>query len=340
MADLTPGSRRDSNRGQLLLIGAFIIAVSFVVLALIVNSAIFTENLATRDEVAGSGDALEYRQEVTQSGGDVLTEINQNNSIDTADQQDKLKNNLGHIDIQGGVQQSAQGRIVEVENDSAVIETGIKVAQDTEEPFSNTTATPDFPATVTDWVVVENVTTTRNLRMNITDLDKLSSPSGASPFELEIENSSASWNMSIIYEDTADLVNITVESPNHGSPEVCTRTATDYIKIDVTRAMVGREPCHALSQTTDGTEMWFGLEDEYDIKFNNYGSIKGTYSFIIDDGDFNDDNFGDGGSNHDDYDHDPYYRDAIYNATVPFKYHTADVGYETEIEIAPGEVPP
>jgi hypothetical protein len=340
VADLTPGSRRDSNRGQLLLIGAFIIAVSFVVLALIVNSAIFTENLATRDEVAGSGDALEYRQEVTQSGGDVLTEINQNNSIDTADQQDKLKNNLGHIDIQGGLQQSAQGRIVEVENDSVVIETGIKVAQDTEKPFSNTTATSDFPATVTDWVVVENVTTTRNLRMNITDLNSLSSPSGASPFELEIENSSASWNMSIIYNDTADLVNITVESPNHGSPEVCTRTATDYIKIDVTRAMVGREPCHALSQTTDGTEMWFGLEDEYDIKFNNYDNIEGTYSFIIDVGDFNEDNFGDGGSNPDNSDHDPYYRDAIYNATVPFKYHTADVGYETEIEIAPGEVPP
>jgi hypothetical protein len=337
VADLTPGSRRDSNRGQLLLIGAFIIAVSFVVLALIVNSAIFTENLATRDEVAGSGDALDHRHEVEQSVEETMIEINRNNSLDS-NLEDLIKSNVDQISTQGGVQQSAQGRIVEVENDSIVIETGIKVAQDTEEPFSNTTATSDDPVS-DNWVVVENVTTTRNLRMNITDLKSLSSP-GGDPFELEIENSSASWNMSIIYEDTPDLVNITVESPNHGSPEVCTRTATDYIKIDVTRAMVGREPCHALSQTTDGTEMWFGLEDEYDIKFNNYGSIKGTYSFIIDDGDFNDDNFGDGGSNHDDYDHDPYYRDAIYNATVPFKYHTADVGYETEIEIAPGEVPP
>ena len=164
MADLSPGSRREGERGQLLLIGAFIIAVSFVVLALVVNSAIFTENLATRDEVAGSGDALEYRQEVTQSGGDVLTEINQNNSIDTSDQDDKLEENLGYINTQGGLQQSAQGRIVEIENGSVVIETGIKVAQDTSRPFSNTSATSDFPAVVTDWVVVEDVETTRNLR--------------------------------------------------------------------------------------------------------------------------------------------------------------------------------
>jgi hypothetical protein len=340
VADLSPGSRREGERGQLLLIGAFIIAVSFVVLALVVNSAIFTENLATRDEVAGSGDALEYRQEVTQSGGDVLTEINQNNSIDTSDQDDKLEENLGYINTQGGLQQSAQGRIVEVENGSVVIETGIKVAQDTSRPFSNTSATSDFPAVVTDWVVVEDVETTRNLRMNITDLDELASPSDPRPFELEIENSSASWGMTIIYEDTTDLVTVTVESPTHGSPELCTRTATDFIEIDVTRGTVGGEPCHALSQTTDGTPMWFGLEGEYDIKFNNYDSIEGTYSFIIDDGDFDDDNFGDGGSNPDDYSYDPYYRDAIYNATVPFNYHTADVGYETEIEIAPGEVPP
>jgi len=340
VADLIPGSRREGERGQLLLIGAFIIAVSFVVLALVVNSAIFTENLATRDEVAGSGDALEYRQEVARSGGDVVTEINQNNSIATSDQEDKLEINLGHINTQSGLQQSAQGRIIEVENGSIVTESGIKVAQDTSRSFSNTSATSDFPVLVDDWVVVENVENTRNLRMNITDLSLLVSPTNPQPFELEIENSSASWNMTIAYNDVTDLVTVTVESPTHGSPEECTRTATDFITIDVTRGTVGGEPCHALSRTTDGTPMWFGLDGEYDIKFNNYDNIEGTYSFIIDDGDFDDENFGDGGSNPDDDDHDPYFRDAIYNVTVPFNYYTEDVGYETEIRIAPGEVPP
>lgn len=338
MADLSPGSRREGERGQLLLIGAFIIAVSFVVLALVVNSAIFTENLATRDEVAGSGDALEFRHEVVRNGGDLMTEINQNNSIATSDQGDKFENSLGHISTQGALQQSAQGRIIEVENSSITIEDGTKIAQDSAKEFGNSSNRPDLQTA--DWVVVEDVSNTRNFKMNVSRADELSAPL-VNPYELIIDNGSASWTMNVSY--ASPLVIVTVESPSSSNPEICTRNRApdESIEIDVTGGTVGGEPCHALTRTTDGTRMWFGLENDYQIEFNNWDSINGTYSLIIDDGTFpNPDNFGDGFGNPSNDNHDPYFRDAIYNATVPFNYYTEDVGYETEIEIAPGEVPP
>ena len=67
---------RDDDRGQIILVAAFAIAVIFVSLALIVNSAIFTENLASRGETAGSDGALSMRAMVETNVGDSMEAIN------------------------------------------------------------------------------------------------------------------------------------------------------------------------------------------------------------------------------------------------------------------------
>jgi len=36
----------------------------------------------------------------------------------------------------------------------------------------------------------------------------------------------------------------------------------------------------------------------------------------------------------------PYTEDAVYSLNVSYSYYTAEVGYESEIRVAPGEVPP
>ena len=54
MADVTARfERRDSARGQLLLLGGIVLAMMFVGIALVLNGSIFAENLATRQ----NGDA-------------------------------------------------------------------------------------------------------------------------------------------------------------------------------------------------------------------------------------------------------------------------------------------
>ena len=80
----------EDDRGQLILVGAFIIAAAFIVLALVVNSAIFTENLATRDDVPGSQDALEFRDEVHQGVSNVIEGTNQNNGQTETDAEESV----------------------------------------------------------------------------------------------------------------------------------------------------------------------------------------------------------------------------------------------------------
>jgi hypothetical protein len=316
VADLTPD--RGGERGQLLLIAAFIIATSFVVLALVVNSAIFTENLATRDDVAGSQDALQHRHEIEQSVGAVVEEINQDNSLSASDADEEIE----AIARQGGVQQAARGRVVDVELDS--IDPGTKIAQDSVGNFSNTTGS------VPDWTVAEDVTHTRNFQINLTDYSELQGPTNA--FRVVVNGSNDDEWIVTIAESGSNDVEILVDRP--GLPtQTCTREFDDFLRIDITDAMVGETPCPALDRNSSGTPLWFGsgVDAPYRIDFRNPGEIAGTYSLIVDDG----------ADPHNFLAIDPpYSTNAIYNLTVAYTYYTTNVGYETAIRVAPGEVPP
>jgi hypothetical protein len=331
VADLIPRpSGRGGERGQLLLIAAFIVAVSFVALALVVNSAIFTENLATRDDVAGSEDALEHRHEVEQSVEETINEINQNNTIlddySTANLDTPVRENVERIARQTGLQQSAQGRVVDIEYLGWV--QGIKVAQDDQRTFTNESGEQD-------WLVMDTVSDTRRMRFNLTTPPSVDLTS--SPFEMDVYDGVNEWSLRIA-EDSVISGDVVVEVDRPGEPpETCTSEFDGFLVIDVTAGTIGGEPCHALTRLTDGTPMWFasGVGPGYEIEFNNGHRIEGTYSFVVDAGALEGDsrNFGSPGSG-------PYTKDAVYSATVLYQYHTEDVGYETPVQVVPGRLPP
>jgi len=330
MADLTPGSRR-RDRGQIILIAAFIIAASFVVLALIVNSAIFTENLATRDDVAGSQDALEHRNEVTRSVGTIVTRVNQDNSLGTAE----AKDTVPEISLQGGLQQSSLGRVVDVE--FAGEQPGEKIAQDIERNF---TSNESVPGPAPDWTLAKDVNRTRNVQFNLTEFDNTTLTDIT--VTLLINDSDDEWEMTIVRElvggTLENAVELEVDPPN-ASPESCERTFGEYVTIDVTGGTFDGEPCHALTQLTDGTDMWLGtdVEDPHDIQFTgDIETVVGTYSMIVS----NNSVSGSSPRYVDDPEAGPYTEDAVYSLDVSYSYYTAAVGYESEIRVAPGEVPP
>lgn len=53
-----------SDRGQLILIAGLVLATLLVAMVLILNAAIYTENVATRAEATDSGDAVAFRATV------------------------------------------------------------------------------------------------------------------------------------------------------------------------------------------------------------------------------------------------------------------------------------
>lgn len=63
------------GRGQMILVGALLLAVTLVALALVTNSVIYTENLASRDEV-NTDDAVVFRQAAADGSQRAIVESN------------------------------------------------------------------------------------------------------------------------------------------------------------------------------------------------------------------------------------------------------------------------
>jgi hypothetical protein len=335
MADLT--RVESGERGQILLVAAFILAVTFVTLALVVNSAIFTENLATRDDVAGSHDALEVRYELQENVGNLMPAVNNESLGDDTALRTDMQEGVENITIDLGIQQSTQGRLVNV---TYVDETvGTKYAQNESRNFTSAA-----PSNSINWNLTEyDDFDVRDFTINVTDPSTLS---GSTPFRVVVADRFApveEWNLTVTEGPNPGETTVEVRHSEHSGVESCTRdhSSDGFVRIDITGGTVGGEPCPALTRLSDGTQMWFGtgVPDTRYIGFRNADNIEGTYSFILDvPMDTASAGFPSASESHPP--DNTFDEDALYSVTVFYEFYTASVRYETDIRVAPGEVPP
>lgn len=338
MAHLT-GPDRDSDRGQLLLVAVLVLAASFIVLALVINSAIFTENLATREDVAGSEEALGYRAVVADSVSESVVAGNEEQSLSsTSDLEEHVKTGVTLLRTQSALSQAMRGGVVSVSYQTST--GGQRIAQDN--ATRNLTSTGGDAA----WTVADDVNRVRNVRFSFTDVDTLGTLGLVnSPFRLNIEDSSGdTWELSVSNETVLGILDsnetaIRVERPD-GTDAECVRQQAesgDPLTVDVTGGTVRDEPCHALRQLSDGTDMYLGtgLGTPREISFENSDNVEGTYSMVIDNGNPEGSNLNSG------YSPDgPYFTNALYDVTLSYAYQSHAVFYDDTIRVAPGEVPP
>ena len=64
------------ERGQLILLGGLTLAVLLVALALVLNAAIYSENLASRGDAIGADDALGFRDETETAVSGLIGKVN------------------------------------------------------------------------------------------------------------------------------------------------------------------------------------------------------------------------------------------------------------------------
>ncbi len=315
MADLIPGDDRRSDRAQLILITAFALAAIFLGLAIIVNSAIFTENLATRSENVDSTEALEYRHSTTQVVGNVIGYANKFNS--TGSTPDPVWRNvsrsIGELNDYTGIQQSQSGAAVALEFDSTT--NGSRIFQ---------TDGTDFTANGSsgDWTLATDVEQTRAFEINVSSFP-------GNDFAVVV-NGTDEWRAEI------DSSGVEVERSN-GASESC--SVTPEI-IDLTGGTVNGESCPALIDTTTGEPLHFGVGviGDYAIEFENPGDIDGDYSLVVDNSTsglkaVNNDNYADDSSPGD----NPQVTPAMYSAVVEMQYQTPELEYVTLVRVAPGE---
>jgi len=328
-----PSDAAGDERGQLLLVAVLVLAAAFIVLALVVNSAIFTENLATRDSVAGSEDALEYRSEVVDSVGAMVVQANAN-GIEESPAVDPETATLGEG---SGFEQALRGSVVEIDYQNDM--TGQRIAQD------NGTRNLTSINNTADWRLAEGVEQVRNVRFAFTDVDADGFWVFDDPFRMHVRGDNGSrWTMEVSDEFGVftDEIGITVETPSNTAHCVQRQSAVEGdFTVDVTAATMDGEPCHALERLSDGTEMWLGtgIAEPYEIEFENGDNADGTYSMVVDSSaNIDTTNFEDSPSPNPE---EPYYiTDAIYSVELGYTYQTHAVAYETDIRVAPGEVPP
>jgi len=303
-------TRPDRDRGQIILVTAFALAVAFVALSVVINGAIFTQNLATRGDTAGGGDALQQRQQAEQMVGDLLEHENGDVSPDAQDLEEAIR----ELSNASSYQQSVAGRAV----DYTAVSTsdGTRVFQDNPGNFTNTSGT-------NNWTVAESVGDTRRFDIDVTDTGELEDP-GDDPFAVTLTDPSSgdTWRMVLSEDSDITLTTTYVDGPDSFTRSCTVSDSLTDVTVNVTDGSFAGEPCAALRfarNVSGGTD---GL-GTYDVHFNNTENVEGTYSLTV--------NTTVGTSDA------PNDKSVLYSATIDYTYRTANLVYETDIRVAPGE---
>lgn len=303
MADLKRIADRDGGRGQLILIGGLSLAVVLVVLALILNSAIFTENLATR----GSG----LSEERNAGGIRTNVEYSVRETIQTANQQASTYSGQDTfvddqvVSISDGLERYAarDGRSISVEYSSGSYVEGTRVSRS-----SGTFQT----------YTVSNVDGVRsfNLQIERSSLASLSLSATPPTGALQIRFTDGTTTRDVyIFEENGDTF-VSVYDGGGTRLGYCRGTGSGQAEVDITAATVDGDHCEAL-------DFFYSLPTTFDIAFTPV-SETGSYEYVVAKPE---------SSVTTPVSDDP----ALYSATVSIRYDSPDVAYETDITVAPGD---
>lgn len=313
MADL----RRD-DRGQVLLIVAFLLAAAFVALALVLNSVIYTENIATRSEEARGTDAIFYKADMTDGAEDLIYTENRNDTSDFSAIDANFRRTVRSMQNRSAILHSMDG----VFTATTVLSTteGRRIGQ-----FN---ASRNFTADsgLEDWDLATDVEGTRSFWINITNSNELETESNIDfllgsnlPFNVTVSDGTDVWAVRI-YQDASVVPSETVVDV-HDAGEC--RTGEDPV-INLTAGTVDGETCSAL-------DFGDGVSTPYTISFENAQKIQGNFSMVVETTTPTLD------SRYDTDTRTPFVFDAIYSSTIDVTYQSADLLYETEATVIPGE---
>ena len=311
------GRSESNDRGQLLLVGALALAVVFVALALLLNTAIYTGNLATRDSGVEAAPTIEYVSESRQAGIDAIASVNRRNNTSATDLNSAFAATMEQWDGLASYHRAVAGDAADVDVGSTT--NGTRIQQDdADRSFTNESGTAD-------WTVASGVTGVRSMRFTVEE-SSLTGPEDPADFlageVFYVNVTSDAGTRRVFVYDTADGPEIRVD--DDGSVTTCESGSDGTFVIDVPNESVGGASCPALGvlDDTDGST---------DIDYRDGERAGGTYTMVVDEppsalslSDLNSPGTG-----------SPYWTDAIYSAELNVTYRTGELDYEATIEVVP-----
>lgn len=324
MADVSRRRLREADRAQLFLVGALALSVIFVVLAVLLNTAIYTGNIATRDPGPGTDEVVEYEGEAASMAGTTLTTVNDRNNSSYAELRSTYGNTIAVWSETANAHKVAD--LADAHLSIVTTNRGSKIGQEQQNGFVNDTGGGNW--------TVANDTAARAFRMNVTQSSLFDTTSGAlsESFYVGFNDSSGEWK-AYVYQNGGSNVSVDVIYPNGtqvGSTCSVDAGANDHAVIELSSARIGGQPCPAF------TKLFRGLSAPYNVTYTNAldggtEQIEGTYSVVVDR------RLSKLETGADDAAGEPYAAPALYSADIQLTYRSSVVTYRTNLRVAPEE---
>ena len=298
------------SRGQIILIAALGIAVTLVALAMITNTAIYTENLATRDTVSGQ-EVVAFQQSMESGASGLLALANRYNATNHTTIRSQFETDVESLRNGTEIASASFGDLSTV----SIIETtnGARIAQNETGNFTDANGAEN-------WTLATGIEQTRRFQMNVTT----SSVNASDPFTVTIENDTAEWTAKISHTES-DTVDVIVSDGN--TTCAVDTTDTESVVVDLSEGRIAENQCELPVFASD-------LSGPYNISFENASNAEGRYVLFVD-------------RTSTDIDGEPYsgpaagpsLQPAIYDATLRVSVQQPDLTYESNVTIAPTESP-
>jgi hypothetical protein len=321
MADVNRTAARGRDRGQLILVTGLLVAVTMVAMVLLLNTAIYTENLASRGADQSGREALEYRRAVVDGVGGLIEEENEKEHGSFSTVKTDVEDGIDTIDNFTARNYAMRGTVVRINQSSSsmTVTEGKLVRQTTSRQFQNSSGALD------DWELATGVEDDeiRDFTVNVSRSSLETNVDHGLTVYLE-DSSATTWE-AFVYEDGSNVTVAT--SLNGGSKtDVCTVAASEAT-VDLTRGEIEGEPCPGLNWSQ-------GLTGDYSVEYRNGENATGTYNVTIADP---------GGAtvHPTNVDDSPstavYHVPAVYGVSFEIEYEAPTLTYRTEVRVAPGE---
>lgn len=304
----------DSERGQLFLVTALAIAVASIALILLLNSAIYTQNVASRDLGANDRQAIAETKTFLEGAEGLL--IAENERTQTQSERRSA--------LQTGTERLAElQRTHELQEGTATGVTKISLSdgrglyQDSVGDF--TSASGDR-----NWSVADSAEGIRAFEIGVDSADP---PPTGDPvnesFRVNITGNGGSgdvWTL-YVFEDGGQT-NVSTELTGGNIEGLCgPSTFSTPLTVNVTNASVNGKYCPNLTY-------WEDIDRPYEVDITWGDRASGTYSLTVNTTSIG--SFNSPGT-------DPYAIEQVYSVTGNYTYRSSHLHYVRAFRIAPGE---
>jgi len=312
MADLI-----DSERGQLFLVTALAIAVASIALILLLNSAIYTQNVASRDLGANDRQAIAETQTFLDGAEGLLVAENERSQTQ-AERRTALRTGTERLAELQRTHELQEGTATGVRNLS--LSDGYGLHQDSVGQFVNASGDRNWSGS---GFVADSANGIRAFEIVVASADP---PPTGDPvnesFRLDIAGNGGSGDVWTLYVFDDGGTNVSTKLTGGSMAGVCgPSTFATPVTINVTNASVNGNHCPSLAY-------WEDIDRPYDVDVTWGDRVSVTYDMTVNTtsiGSFNPPAA------------DPYAQQKVYGVTGNYTYRSSHLYYVRPFRIAPGE---